>query len=109
MTSILITGGTGLNTSGASFTSGVILTSNSADISMTAKQFDLTTQPTSPATAFAGIYLDSAGGMELQCDGTLQITGTNKTSGTAGIASGQHLVITINGTPYKIALLNPNP
>jgi hypothetical protein len=94
-------------TTTASTGTGKISLNAKEDISMTAKQFDLTTQPTSPATAFAAIYLDSAGGMELQCDSTLQITGTNKTSGTAGGASGQHLVLTINGTPYKIALLNP--
>lgn len=91
----------------ASAGTGKINLNAKEDISMTAKQFDLTTQPTAPATAFAAIYLDSGGGMELQCDSTLQISGTNKTSATAGGNSGQHLVITINGTPYKIALLNP--
>jgi len=34
------------------------------------------------------------------------IAGANLTSGTAGGASGQHLKININGTNYKIALLN---
>jgi hypothetical protein len=41
---------------------------------------------TAPAIAFTGAALQSA---------------------TAGVASGQHLVITLNGVPYKIALLNP--
>ena len=40
--------------------------------------------------------------------GTLSFTGgTGLLSGSAGGASGQHLVVTINGTAYKIALLNP--
>lgn len=34
------------------------------------------------------------------------ITGS-VTSGTSGGASGQHLIITVNGSTYKIALLNP--
>ena len=94
-------------TTTASTGTGKISLNAKEDISMTAKQFDLTTQPTSPATAFAGIYLDSAGGMELQADGTLQITGTNKTTGSVSGASGLYLSITINGTPYKIELLTP--
>ena len=40
--------------------------------------------------------------------GSLTLTGgTGLLSGTAGGASGQHLVLTINGVNYKIALLNP--
>jgi hypothetical protein len=40
--------------------------------------------------------------------GTLRIAGgSGLLSPTAGVASGQYLTITINGTPYKIALLNP--
>jgi hypothetical protein len=31
----------------------------------------------------------------------------NLVSGTAGGASGQHMVIYLNGTQYKINLLNP--
>ena len=95
-----------LTTTASSGTGKISLTAKE-DISMTAKQFDLTTQPTAPATAFAAIYLDSAGGMELQCDSTLQITGTNKTTGSTSGASGLYLSITINGTPYKIELLTP--
>jgi hypothetical protein len=102
-----ITGGTFPNESGAIFTSGILLTSNSADISMTAKQFDFTTQPTAPATAFSALYLDSGGGVEINCDATLKLTGTNLTSATAGGASGSFLNITINGTVYKLQLLNP--
>ena len=39
----------------------------------------------------------------------LALTGNTLQSGTAGGHFGQHLCLTINGTPYKIALLNPNP
>ena len=40
--------------------------------------------------------------------GTLSLTGgTGLLSGSASGNSGQHLVVTINGTAYKIALLNP--
>lgn len=38
-------------------------------------------------------------------DGTLDLTGTALTAGSAGGASGQHLVLTVNGVVYKIALL----
>ena len=37
----------------------------------------------------------------------IELLGTNLTSGTSGGASGQHLSITINGTGYKLQLLNP--
>lgn len=39
--------------------------------------------------------------------GYLEIAGTGVSSGAAGGASGDHLVITVNGNQYKIALLNP--
>lgn len=39
--------------------------------------------------------------------GGLTITGDKTQSNTAGGSSGQHLVITLNGNVYKIALLNP--
>lgn len=39
--------------------------------------------------------------------GEVQLTGTKLQSNTAGGSSGQHLVITLNGSVYKIALLNP--
>jgi hypothetical protein len=70
-----------------------------------------------------GLYLDQSGkiyrfGQVTGGNGTLieiqdgatypvRIDGTNVTSGTAGGSSGQHLKIKINGTDYKIALLNP--
>lgn len=40
-------------------------------------------------------------------NGVLELNGTNLQSNTAGGSSGEHLVITLNGTQYKIALLNP--
>lgn len=56
---------------------------------------------------------NEAGNLELRMNstgagGSLTLTGgTGLLSGTAGGASGQHLVLTINGVNYKIALLNP--
>jgi len=41
----------------------------------------------------------------LHVNGTLRIDG--QSSGTAGGSSGQHLIINLDGTTYKIALLNP--
>lgn len=40
-------------------------------------------------------------------NGVLELNGTNLQSNTAGGSSGEHLVLTLNGTQYKIALLNP--
>jgi hypothetical protein len=107
--------GNALNTSSGDMTisttastgTGRINLNAKEDISMTAKQFDLTTVPTSPATAFSALYLDSAGGVEINCDSTLTLTGTNLTAPTATGASGLFLQITINGTQYKIELLTP--
>jgi hypothetical protein len=39
--------------------------------------------------------------------GQFALSGTAVVSGSAGGNSGQHLQITLNGVPYKIALLNP--
>jgi hypothetical protein len=56
---------------------------------------------------------NEAGNLELRMNstgagGTLTLTGgTGLLSGTSGGSSGQHLVLTINGVNYKIALLNP--
>lgn len=44
-------------------------------------------------------------GQRLYLNGSLRIDGQR--SGTAGGASGQHLIIVCDGTTYKIALLNP--
>ena len=56
---------------------------------------------------------NESGNLELRMNstgagGSLTLTGgTGLLSGTSGGASGQHLVLTINGVNYKIALLNP--
>ena len=56
---------------------------------------------------------NESGNLELRMNstgagGTLTLTGgTGLLSGTAGGSSGQHLVLTINGVNYKIALLLP--
>jgi len=42
---------------------------------------------------------------KLHLNGTFRIDG--QSSGTAGGSSGQHLIINLDGTTYKIALLNP--
>lgn len=42
----------------------------------------------------------------IQSDGEIKIFNDNITSATAGGSSGQHLKLTINGTKYKLALLN---
>jgi hypothetical protein len=52
-----------------------------------------------------GAVYTNPGSVELQADTELKLTGA-LTSATAGGASG-FLQITINGTPYKIALLTP--
>ena len=44
-------------------------------------------------------------GNKLYLNGSLRIDG--QSSGTAGGSSGQHLIINLDGTTYKIALLNP--
>jgi len=52
------------------------------------------------------------GNTEIKCNavgagGTISLTGgTGLLSATSSGSSGQHLTLTINGTPYKIALLN---
>jgi hypothetical protein len=43
----------------------------------------------------------------LKTEGDLVLTGSSLQSSTAGGSSGEHLIITLNGNPYKIALLNP--
>jgi len=44
-------------------------------------------------------------GQILQVNGAIRVNG--QASGTAGGNSGQHLIINVDGTQYKIALLNP--
>jgi hypothetical protein len=52
------------------------------------------------------IKLNTVGGEISQEADLLRFTGA-LTSGSAGGSSGQHLQVTINGTAYKIQLLNP--
>lgn len=55
----------------------------------------------------------TSGNLELKCNstgvgGSIRLSGgTNLVSDTAGGSAGQHLALTVNGTPYKIQLLNP--
>jgi hypothetical protein len=44
-------------------------------------------------------------GQILQVNGAIRVNG--QASGTAGGNSGNHLIINVDGTQYKIALLNP--
>ncbi len=49
-------------------------------------------------------------GLSLQIDDTnrlFRFVGTGITAATAGGASGQHLIINVSGTTYKLNLLNP--
>jgi hypothetical protein len=69
---------------------------------------------TSGNIVLSGTLSSGVGSIELKPkDGTagsgtgLILTGNTLLSGSAGGNSGQHLCLTINGTVYKIALLNP--
>jgi hypothetical protein len=58
----------------------------------------------------SNIALNTSGGnltLNTSTTGGIQLTGTALQSATSGGNSGQHLVITLNGTPYKIKLENP--
>ena len=58
----------------------------------------------------SGIQINTSGGnlaINTSTTGGIQLTGTALQSATSGGNSGQHLVITLNGTPYKIRLENP--
>ena len=39
-------------------------------------------------------------------NGTIELAGNNLVAGAAGAASGNFLIITVSGTPYKVDLLN---
>jgi hypothetical protein len=56
-----------------------------------------------------GAVFINPGSCELYADAPngMIINGLNRTTPTAGGASGQFLNLTVNGVPYKIALLNP--
>jgi len=60
--------------------------------------------------AILGDYSNQGNGYGIEVsDSSLVInfTGSAISSGSASGSSGQHLCISVNGTPYKIALLNP--
>ena len=71
-----------------------------------------TTAPSLTLDVSGGSIGNSAGDLTLNVNstgagGALKLAGgTGLLSGSAGGSSGQHLVLTINGTNYKIALLN---
>lgn len=57
--------------------------------------------------ANANITLNDTGLIQISATQGISITGNALQSGTSGGNSGQHLVITLNGQVYKIALQNP--
>lgn len=52
---------------------------------------------------------DTNGSIILNYNSTLRLQGTNLTEQTAGLPSGNYLIIYCNGTKYKISLLNDTP
>ena len=72
----------------------------------------LRTNPSITLDVSGGSIGNSGGDLTLNVNstgagGALRLAGgTGLLSATAGVNSGQHLVLTINGTPYKIVLLN---
>lgn len=82
------------------------LTYNPSTNLMTLQNLTASTQVSTP------LVVNSTGNVELRCNQTgaggniILSGGTGLLSATAGGTSGQHLVLTINGTQYKIALLN---
>jgi len=58
-------------------------------------------------TDIAAVGTTNTGLLQLSATQGINITGNALQSGTSGGNSGQHLVITLNGLPYKIALQNP--
>jgi hypothetical protein len=57
--------------------------------------------------ANANITVNDTGLLQISATQGISITGNALQSGTSGGNSGQHLVITLNGQVYKIALQNP--
>lgn len=53
------------------------------------------------------LIITSSGNLTLNCPSVFDLSGAGLISATAGGNSGNHLVLTINGTPYKIKLENP--
>jgi hypothetical protein len=58
-------------------------------------------------TANGGVNLTTSSSLTMDINNDLIFTGASLQSASAGGNSGQHLVITLNGTQYKIKLENP--
>jgi hypothetical protein len=58
-------------------------------------------------TASGGVNLTTSSSLTMAINNDLIFTGASLQSASAGGNSGQHLVITLNGTQYKIKLENP--
>jgi len=76
------------------------------DIPTAANRWNLYMQGTAPNHIAGNLLLNSLTdtGEKFQLSGSIRVNG--QTSGTAGGASGQHLIVNCDGTIYKIALLN---
>jgi hypothetical protein len=87
----------------ASTGTGLFTLSAKADVSISGTSCAVL----SVSGANTGALYTNPGILELEATNTLQFTGAGLQAPTAGGSAGTHLVITLNGTQYKIALLNP--
>jgi hypothetical protein len=90
-------------TTTASAGTGQITLSAKADVDITGTSCAVQ----SVSGANTGAVYTNPGVVELEATNTLTFTGAGLQSASASGNSGQHLVITLNGTQYKIQLLNP--
>jgi hypothetical protein len=90
-------------TTTASAGTGLLTISAKADVDITGTSCAVQ----SVSGANTGALYTNPGSVELEATNTLTFTGAGLQSPTAGGSAGTHLVITLNGTQYKIALLNP--
>jgi hypothetical protein len=90
-------------TTTASSGTGLITLSAKADVDITGTSCAVS----SVSGANTGAVYTNPGSVELEATNTLTFTGAGLQSATSGGNSGQHLVITLNGTQYKIRLENP--
>jgi hypothetical protein len=90
-------------TTTASTGTGLITLSAKADVSISGTSCAVL----SVSGANTGALYTNPGIVELEATNTLQFTGVGLQAPTASGSAGTHLVITLNGTQYKIALLNP--
>ena len=90
-------------TTTASTGTGLITLNAKADVSISGTSCAVL----SVSGANTGALFTNPGVVELEATNTLQFTGAGLQSGTSSGNSGQHLVITLNGVQYKIALQNP--